>query len=47
MNSGAARVYLARHGRTALNAEDRLRGLSSTWYFAANALASDGSILPT
>jgi broad specificity phosphatase PhoE len=28
MNSGATRVYLARHGRTALNAEDRLRGLS-------------------
>jgi broad specificity phosphatase PhoE len=28
MNSGAPRVYLARHGRTALNAEDRLRGLS-------------------
>jgi broad specificity phosphatase PhoE len=28
MTSGATRVYLARHGRTALNAEDRLRGLS-------------------
>lgn len=29
MNSGGAtRVYLARHGRTALNAEGRLRGLS-------------------
>jgi probable phosphoglycerate mutase len=26
--SGATRVYLARHGRTALNAEGRLRGLS-------------------
>ncbi|HUO39634.1 MAG TPA: histidine phosphatase family protein [Mycobacterium sp.] len=28
MSGGAQRVYLARHGRTALNAEDRLRGLS-------------------
>lgn len=26
--NGATRVYLARHGRTALNAEGRLRGLS-------------------
>lgn len=26
--SGVSRVYLARHGRTALNAEGRLRGLS-------------------
>ena len=26
--SGATRVYLARHGRTALNADGRLRGLS-------------------
>jgi len=28
MTSAATRVYLARHGRTALNAEGRLRGLS-------------------
>ncbi|MGH3555621.1 MAG: histidine phosphatase family protein [Mycobacterium sp.] len=28
MTPGATRVYLARHGRTALNAEGRLRGLS-------------------
>ena len=28
MTAGADRVYLARHGRTALNAEGRLRGLS-------------------
>src|ERR1700756_3974088 len=28
MTSIADRVFLARHGRTALNAEDRLRGLS-------------------
>lgn len=28
MTGGARRVYLARHGRTAFNAEDRLRGLS-------------------
>jgi uncharacterized protein len=27
-HSGERRVYLARHGRTALNADDRLRGLS-------------------
>ena len=26
--SGVERVYLARHGRTALNADGRLRGLS-------------------
>lgn len=28
MSTGATRVYLARHGRTALNAEGRLRGWS-------------------
>jgi glucosyl-3-phosphoglycerate phosphatase len=28
MSTGAARVFLARHGRTAMNAEGRLRGLS-------------------
>jgi glucosyl-3-phosphoglycerate phosphatase len=28
MTAGTTRVYLARHGRTALNAEGRLRGLS-------------------
>jgi len=28
MNAAADRVYLARHGRTALNAEGRLRGLA-------------------
>jgi broad specificity phosphatase PhoE len=28
MTAVADRVYLARHGRTALNAEGRLRGLS-------------------
>lgn len=28
MTAGVTRVYLARHGRTALNAEGRLRGLS-------------------
>jgi broad specificity phosphatase PhoE len=28
MTDGTTRVYLARHGRTALNAEGRLRGLS-------------------
>lgn len=28
MSTGMSRVYLARHGRTALNAEGRLRGLS-------------------
>jgi broad specificity phosphatase PhoE len=28
MTSGVTRVYLARHGRTAFNAEGRLRGLS-------------------
>ncbi|HWX99407.1 MAG TPA: phosphoglycerate mutase family protein, partial [Mycobacterium sp.] len=27
--SGCDRVYLARHGRTVLNAEGRLRGLSN------------------
>ena len=28
MTGGVGRVYLVRHGRTALNADDRLRGLS-------------------
>jgi broad specificity phosphatase PhoE len=28
MNSGAPKALLARHGRTTINVEDRLRGLS-------------------